>query len=139
MESIKDSGSLDDLDIELNDLFLVKGLGKGKFGKVYLVHNTKHFYAIKSALISEILKSEKIKYYIKEKEIMKMLDFPFILRFVKTLKTSQHIFFLEEHIEGISLRNYLSKRKKENNKNIHETEFYGAILLLVLNYLQSII
>ena len=64
-----------------------------------------------------------------------MLDFPFVLRFVKTLKTPQYIFFLEEHIEGISLRNYLSNRKKENNKNIHETVFYGAILLLVLNYL----
>ena len=78
---------------------------------------------------------EKIQYYIKEKEIMKMLDFPFVLRLVKTLKTNQHIFFLEEHIEGISLRNYLSDRKKENNKNIKEAEFYGAILLLVLNYL----
>ena len=135
IESIKDYGFLDDLNIELNDLFIVKSLGKGKFGKVYLVHNQKHFYAIKSALISDILKSEKIKYYIKEKEIMKMLDFPFVLRFVKTLKTPQYIFFLEEHIEGISLRNYLSNRKKENNKNIHETVFYGAILLLVLNYL----
>ena len=137
LESIKDYGYLDDLNIELNDLFIVKSLGKGKFGKVYLVHNQKHFYAIKAALISEILKLEKIKYYLKEKEIMKMLDFPFVLRFVKTLKTSQHIFFLEEHIEGISLRSYLSKRKKENSKNIHETEFYGAILLLVLDYIHN--
>ena len=137
LESIKDYGYLDDLNIELKDLYIVKSLGKGKFGKVYLVHNQKHFYAIKAALLSEVLQLEKIKYYLKEKEIMKMLDFPFVLRFVKTLKTSQHIFFLEEHIEGISLRTYLSKRKKENNKNIHETEFYGAILLLVLNYLHK--
>ena len=137
LESIKDYGYLDDLDIELNDLYIVKSLGKGKFGRVYLVHNQKHFYAIKAALITEILQLEKIKYYLKEKEIMKMLDFPFVLRFVKTLKTPEHIFFLEEHIEGISLRYYLSKRKKENNKNIHETEFYGAILLLVLNYLHN--
>ena len=135
VESIRDNGFLDDLNIELSDLFIVKSLGKGKFGKVYLVHNQKHFYAIKSALISEIIKSEKLWYYIKEKEIMKMLDFPFVLRFVKTLKTTHHIFFLEENIEGISLRKYLSNRKKENNKNIHETEFYGAILLLVLNYI----
>ena len=137
LESLKDYGSLDDLNIELKDLFIVKGLGKGKFGKVYLVHNQKHFYAIKCALLSEILNLEKIQYYIKEKEIMKMLDFPFVLRLVKTLKTNQHIFFLEEHIEGISLRNYLSDRKKENNKNIKEAEFYGAILLLVLNYLHK--
>ena len=137
LESIKDYGYLDDLNIELKDLYIVKSLGKGKFGKVYLVHNQKHFYAIKAALLSGILQLEKIKYYLKEKEIMKMLDFPFVLRFVKTLKTSQHIFFLEEDIEGISLRTYLSKRKKENNKNIHETEFYGAILLLVLNYLHK--
>ena len=137
LESIKDYGYLDDLNIELNDLFIVKSLGKGKFGKVYLVHNQKHFYAIKAALISDILKMEKAKYYLKEKEIMKMLDFPFVLRFVKTLKTRQHIFFLEEHIEGISLRSYLSKRKKEKCKNIHETEFYGAILLLVLDYIHN--
>ena len=136
-ESIKDYGYLDDLNIELKDLFIVKGLGKGKFGKVYLVHNRKHFYAIKVATLSEILKIDKIKYYLKEKEIMKMLDFPFVLRLVKTLKTNNHIFFLEEHIEGMSLRNYLSNRKKENNKNIHEAEFYGAILLLVLNYIHN--
>ena len=136
-ESIKDYGYLDDLNIELKDLFLVKSLGKGKFGKVYLVHNRKHFYAIKVATLSEILKIDKIKYYLKEKEIMKMLDFPFVLRLVKTLKTNNHIFFLEEHIEGMSLRNYLSNRKKENNKNIHEAEFYGAILLLVLNYIHN--
>ena len=42
IESIKDNGFLDDLNIELNDLFIVKSLGKGKFGKVYLVHNKKH-------------------------------------------------------------------------------------------------
>ena len=135
-ESIKDYGYLDDLNIELKDLFIVKSLGKGKFGKVYLVHNKKHFYAIKVATLSEILKIDKIN-YLKEKEIMKMLDFPFVLRLVKTLKTNNHIFFLEEHIEGMSLRNYLSNRKKENNKNIHETEFYGAILLLVLNYIHN--
>ena len=137
LEYIKNYGFLDDLNIELSDLFIVKSLGKGKFGQVYLVHNQKHFYAIKSALLSEILKTEKLQYYLKEKEIMKMLDFPFILRLVKTLKTDYHIFFLEEHIEGISLRDYLSNRKKENNKNIHETEFYGAILLLVLNYIHK--
>ena len=135
-ESIKDYGYLDDLNIELKDLFIVKSLGKGKFGKVYLVHNKKHFYAIKVATLSEILKIDKIN-YLKEKEIMKMLDFPFVLRLVKTLKTNNHIFFLEEHIEGMSLRNYLSNRKKENKKNIHETEFYGAILLLVLNYIHN--
>ena len=137
LESIKDYGYLDDLNIELSDLFIVKSLGKGKFGKVYLVHNQKHFYAIKTALISDILKTEKLKYYLKEKEIMKMLDFPFVLRLVKTLKTNEHIFFLEEHIEGISLRKYLSNRKKENHKNLNETEFYGAILLLVLNYIHK--
>ena len=137
LEYIKNYGFLDDLNIELSDLYIVKSLGKGKFGHVYLVHNQKHFYAIKAALLSEVFKKEKLQYYLKEKEIMKMLDFPFILRFVKTLKTDYHIFFLEEHIEGISLRKYLSNRKKENNKNIHETEFYGAILLLVLHYIHK--
>ena len=137
LDSIKDYGFLDDLNVELSDLFIVKGLGRGKFGKVYLVHNTKHFYAIKVALLSEILNMEKLKYYLKEKEIMKMLDFPFVLRFVKSLKTDYHIFFLEEYIEGITLRKYLSNRKKENSKNLNETGFYGAILLLVLNYIHN--
>ena len=47
-KEIKEISSLNDINININDLYFVKILGNGKFGKVYLVHNMKHFYAIKN-------------------------------------------------------------------------------------------
>ena len=67
---IKNFSSLNDVNISLQDLFYVKTLGNGRFGKVYLVHNQKHFYAIKYASIDTICRSKNlVKYYLNEKKI----------------------------------------------------------------------
>ena len=61
---------LNDVNIVLSDLFFVKVLGNGKFGKVFLVHNQKHFYAIKFAKIKSILMNKNLmRYYYNEKKI----------------------------------------------------------------------
>ena len=116
---IKNFSSLNDVNISLQDLFYVKTLGNGRFGKVYLVHNQKHFYAIKYASIDTICRSKNlVKYYLNEKKIMLQVDHPFIVRLAKTLKT-------------------LDKKKKNKQKNPFEAEFYGGILLCAINYLHN--
>ena len=135
---IKNFSSLNDVNIDLNDLYYVKTLGNGRFGKVYLVHNQKHFYAIKYANIDTICSSKNlVKYYLNEKKIMLQIDHPFIVRLVKTLKTRNFVFFVLEYIDGIPLKTYLEKRKKNKLKNQNEAEFYGGILLCGINYLHN--
>ena len=62
-------------NILLNDLYYAKNLGHGKFGNVSLVHNKKHFFAIK-AVSRKAAEKQKIliKYFIQERNILLTLD-----------------------------------------------------------------
>jgi cGMP-dependent protein kinase len=128
--------SLQNTTIELKDLYNIKFLGKGKFGKVNLVHNTQNVYAMKavSRLIAE---KKKIlsKYFVSERRIMLSLDHPFITKLVKTLKNEYFCFFLMEFINGMNLDDYLSERKLK--KNIEETKFFTGCLILIIEYLHK--
>lgn len=123
--------------IALNSLYYVKELGFGTYGKVYLVHDTKRFYAMKTADI-QVMYGNKVlaQYYLNEKSIMLSMNHPFIVSLVNTYKTSELIFFLMEYVEGVSLREYINNRDKVL-RNIKEATFFGGILFIVLNYLQK--
>lgn len=123
--------------IALNSLYFVKELGFGTYGKVYLVHDTKRFYAMKTADI-QVMYGNKVlaQYYLNEKSIMLSMNHPFIVGLVNTYKTSELIFFLMEYVEGVSLREYITNRDKVL-RNLKEASFFGGIMFIVLNYLQK--
>ena len=129
---------LQDISIELRNLFYVKTLGKGKYGQVLLVHNRKNIYALKIANIEDIKKKPYlIRYYLEEKLIMQEIDHPFIVIFVKTIKNESRLFFLMEFIDGITLQYYIEKKEIKTLRNIQEVQFLGGILLLITNYLHK--
>ncbi|MBQ4202254.1 MAG: protein kinase [Thermoguttaceae bacterium] len=125
-------------NLTLDDLYYAKGLGQGKFGKVSLVHNKKHFFAIK-AVNRKAAEKQKIliKYFIQERNILLTLEHPFIMKLLKTFKTENNIFFLLEYIKGRGLNKYLNSRSQIKLLNEKETIFYTANILLVLDYLNS--
>jgi len=51
---VKKIMTIADPSLYLNDLYYVKELGYGSYGKVYLVHNKKKLYAIKTAKIAKM-------------------------------------------------------------------------------------
>ena len=77
------------------------------------------------------------KYYLNEKNVMLKINYPFVIKLVKTLKNKENLFFLIEFVDGISLKSYLENKKKSELKNIKETTFYGGILLSIINYLHN--
>ena len=125
-------------NIEINDLYYAKGLGHGKFGNVSLVHNKKHFFAIK-AVSRKAAEKQKIliKYFIQERNILLTLDNPFVMKLLKTFKTENNIFFLLEYIKGRGMNKYLNSRSQIKLLNEKETIFYTANILLALDYLNS--
>ncbi len=128
--------ALQDTSITLHDLHYIKFLGKGKFGSVSLVHNHKNIYAIK-AISRKSVEKQKIlaKYFVNERRVMLTLDHPFIIKMVKSMKNDAFCFLLIEYVQGKSLDEYLSLRTVK--KNIYETQFYIASMLLMLEYLQK--
>ena len=125
-------------NIVLDDLYFVKKLGHGKFGNVSLVHNKKHFFAMK-AVSRKAAEKQKIliKYFIQERNILLKLDNQFIMKLLKTFKSENNIFFLLEYIKGRGMDKYLKNRSQIKNLNEKETIFYTANILLALDYLNS--
>ena len=127
-----------DLSISLNNLYYIKDLGRGSFGKVYLVHNKKNLFALKSTEINAISENkEYASLILNEKTIMSQIEHPYIVRLNDTFKTRDYLFFLMEYINGINMRKYLELKDNKNLRNLQEIKFLGGILFLVLNYLSK--
>lgn len=129
---------LKDITIALDQLYYIKDLGQGSYGKVYLVHDKKRLYAMKTAEIQVMIQNkDSAQCYLNEKSIMSSIEHPFIVQLINTFKTREYIFFLIEYIKGQTLREYLNKRTRHHFRNISEIVFSGGILCNILLYLQK--
>ena len=133
----KKSINLMDMNITLDNLYFVKSLGHGSFGKVFKVHNGKNFFAAKVAEIKTCNKNKLSKYFVNEKDLMASIDHPFIVKIANTLKNKEHIFIMMECIDGITMAQYLSNPNRIK-KDVYEVQFYGGILLAIVHYLQRV-
>ena len=133
---IKVKMCLEDKSILLSDLYYITNLGKGKFGNVYLVHNGIFIYAIKVVCRTFIKNISKAwKYLQNENNILRLLNFQFIIKLVKTFKTKDFVFFLMEYSTGSQLDSVLDILVNRTTINI--VKFYGGILFLILDYLSK--
>jgi len=126
-----------DFSIELKDLEFIKELGKGNYGYVNLVKSKKNkqYYAIKAIDINQI-KSESLEQHVEqEKSIVLKLDHPFIAKMVKYLKNETKIFFIIEYVHGKDLWDAMRIIGICNN---NQTQFYGASMLIVADYLHKL-
>lgn len=124
-------------EIALSDLYYISYLGRGRFGNVILVHNKIFFYAVKAvSRIAAEKEKNGIKYLINEKKTMKSIDHPFIIKLVKTLKSENWCFLLQEYISGKNFSDYLNERKSK--ENLYETKFFAANLFEIVSYLNKI-
>ena len=127
--------AMQNMDIALANLLYVKTLGKGRYGHVVLARCDKCFYALKTVCIKQAVKDRMEQYLLSEKAVLQLLDHPFVIKLVKTLKDDKHLFFLLEHVNGVTLDEYLVNRCLLYQ--VGETKFYTACLLLVVSYLHS--
>ena len=138
IRNITSSLNLKDITLTLDKLYYVKDLGQGSFGKVYLVHDTKKFYAMKTAEIKKMIQNkDSAQFYLNEKKILSSMNYPFIAQLINTYKTKEYIFFLMELVSGNTLRYFLNTKTKSDFRKIEEITFIGAILGNILNYLQK--
>jgi cGMP-dependent protein kinase len=77
-----------------------------------------------------------VRNVLNEKDASKVLDNPFLIKYVKTLKNQNWCFFVSEFINGILLSEYIRMCKPFNNFEI--TRFYSACFMIMLDALQNI-
>ena len=127
---------LQDNTVELKDLIYISPLGSGNYGTVYLVKNKKNKfnYALKSISRKQIDGEQLHKNLDLERSILLQIDHPFIVKLVKTLKDTRFLYFLMEYIKGNELFDVI---RDIGLLNKAQTQFYGASLMLAVDYLHN--
>lgn len=87
---------------ELDDFELIKVIGQGSFGKVYLVYLplNQQYYAMKSIRKDIVLDSDSLENIKLEKLILLQVDNPFIVQMQFVYQRSYRIYFIMDFIRG---------------------------------------
>ena len=125
-----------DYSIELEDLENIKLLGEGSYGFVNLVRSKKNkqLYAAKALDLIQIKEENILTRVETEKNTLLKMDHPFIAKTVKYIKGDIYLYYIMEYVRGKELFDVM---RDINLLNKPQTQFYGASMLEVLNYLHG--
>ncbi|CAD8175040.1 unnamed protein product [Paramecium pentaurelia] len=120
----------------LDDMIHIKKLGQGQFGSVYLCKNKKDgkLYALKCIIKNQIVEQHLESHLTQEKTVLEQIQFPLMMRFYKSMKDDNFIYFLVEYIKGLELFDVIRDIGLLNN---YDSQFYVASLLLCMEYLHT--
>jgi len=91
-----------DMDVSLADFEMKKVIGRGSFGKVFLVQKrgTNEIYAMKSLRKDVIIEYDQVESTKLEKDILMKADHPFLVGMSYVFQTDQKIFFVMRFVRG---------------------------------------
>jgi serum/glucocorticoid-regulated kinase 2 len=120
----------------LEDFKILKILGRGEFGKVYLVRykQQNEYYAMKSIKKECLVDENEIKNLLIEKKMLQNLNNPFLIGTRLCFTTNERIYFIMNLIQGESLSEYMRINK---NKKEDQVKIYSAIIGLTIDYLHK--
>ncbi|KAI9352488.1 camp-dependent protein kinase [Zopfochytrium polystomum] len=121
---------------KLSDFHLLKTLGTGTFGRVYLARfrQSDQFYAMKVLKKTEVVKLKQVEHINSEKQILAQINFPFIVNLLCTFQDEKNIYMLLEYVVGGEVFSHLRRAGRFSNDM---TRFYAAEIVLALEYLHS--
>mmetsp|Transcript_83575 Transcript_83575/g.115297 ORF Transcript_83575/g.115297 Transcript_83575/m.115297 type:complete len:234 (+) Transcript_83575:706-1407(+) len=117
--------------------FKIKAIvGKGNFGKVYLVESQINgkFHAMKSIRKDIVIESDSIENLKTEKSILLQVNHPFIIGMDYVFQKAYRIYFLMDFIQGGELFQHLSDSQRFTEE---KTKFYAAQVALALGHLHK--
>ncbi|XP_062087935.1 serine/threonine-protein kinase RHS3 [Humulus lupulus] len=125
--------------LNLSNFRLLKRLGYGDIGSVYLVElrGTKAYFAMKVMDKASLASRNKLLRAQTEKEILGLLDHPFLPTLYSYFDTDKFYCLVMEFCSGGNLH---SLRQKQPNKHFTEeaARFYASEVLLALEYLHML-
>ena len=103
---------------KLDDFKIVKPLGKGHFGSVYLVTSklTNKLYAMKEIQCSKYKSQEEVNQVEKEIKLLENLRHPHVITYFNSFKQNGNIYIIIEYINGGSLEQLLITNIKRKTR-----------------------
>ncbi|KAJ6811919.1 serine/threonine-protein kinase RHS3-like [Iris pallida] len=128
-----------DSPLDLSNFRLLKRLGYGDIGSVYLVElkGTGTYFAMKVMDRASLISRNKLLRAQAEREILSLLDHPFLPTLYTHFETEKFYCLVMEYCSGGNLH---SLRQKQPNKYFSEqaARFYVSEVLLALEYLHML-
>ena len=123
----------------VEDITLIKSVGKGSFGEVFLTSRkgTDQMYAVKKVSKSLVLQEKVKKYFNNEIYILKQVNHPNIIKLYEIKQTLNNFYLVFDLCNGGGLSNCLEKYMKQNKKPFTQEIAQSIIRQLVsgLQYL----
>lgn len=121
----------------LHDFTLIKKIGKGAYGEVFLVQkkNTKEYLALKKLSKANLHIKNQVAHVTTEKDVLKDADSSWLVHLIYTFQDSEYIYFAMDYIPGGDLRAYI-----ENMGELPEDQarLYMAEMLLAVDALHQL-
>jgi serum/glucocorticoid-regulated kinase 2 len=124
------------VEIKVEDFQIVRILGRGAFGKVYLVlyKPTNEYYAMKCLKKEFLIDENELINNTKINKIQN-LDYPFLIEVYLCFLTEERIYFIMNVVQGDDMFNLM--RFNEERFDESQVKFYAAIIGMAINYLHS--
>jgi len=128
--------SFDSSSTSLEDFKTIKVIGKGSFGKVYLVKNIKNekIYAMKVLEKQYVIDKNQVSHTKTERLALEKLKHPFIVKLNYAFQDIKNLYFITEFLQGGELFFHLSKNLGYKEKAV---KFYMSQVLLALEFMHN--
>jgi serine/threonine protein kinase len=130
-------GRLKQGNVGLDDFELLRVLGKGSFGKVFLVRliATGGVYALKVLKKSEVVRRRQVEHTKAERRIMGGIDHPFVVALRFAFQTEDKLYMVTDYCKGGELFFHLKKLRTFPEPMVR---FFAAELVCALSHLHSL-
>lgn len=123
-------------DCKINDLEKIELIGKGTFGRVWLVFHKKleKYLALKILKKADVLRHKLVHQVLRERHLLETTSNPFIVPFVGAFQNEHNLYLLMEFLVGGELYTLI---RLYNTLPITWVRFFAAELLIAINYLHE--
>ncbi|CAL1146894.1 unnamed protein product, partial [Cladocopium goreaui] len=149
-EDVQDSNAAKSIPVSLlkvmagrtwafSDFELYDTVGKGTFSRVRVVKMKGNIdrspMALKILRKGDVIRLKQVEHVKAEKQIMSMIEHPFIVNLLGAFQDDKRLFMLLEYINGGELFSYLRREGRLPNEHVR---FYTGEIVLAFGYLHSL-
>ncbi len=129
---------VDGRKLTLSDFDLRSTVGTGTFGRVRIVkikgEPLRIPFALKMLKKSEVIRLKQVQHVKSEKEILLMIEHPFVVTLVTAFQDESRLYMLMEYVNGGELFSFL---RKQGRLSLDSARFYSAEITLAFSYLHD--
>ena len=122
--------------VNLDDFSILKVIGRGSFGKVYMVKKKSDgaIYAMKTLKKDFVIRTKQVENTKVERDIMQQVNHPFVVKLHFAFQNPEKLYFVCDFLNGGELFYHLCNQIRFSEDR---ARFYAAEIVLALEHLHE--